>query len=290
MSGISSKALNFGNPENKKKFIHQELDDDLGLNWYQFKFRNHDPQIGRFVEIDPLADKYEYNSPYAYAENKLGKGFDLEGLELAEFNVNRDVSDVQSGKINADQLKERQEVRGNAQAAGTALGVGLGLSFLYPQTAQVVFASVIFGVPSPEAPTSMISTVAAEGNTVVNEVKTATSTVTENAAKGKEFEKTVVSNLAKDGHTNIAEQVTVKANNGVKTRIDVVSKDANGNIVLTEAKSSATAPLTKNQQAAHPSIAQTGGVVVGEGKPGFPGGTQIPPAKVNVVRPKFPLE
>ena len=84
MAGISSKAA--GKLENKYKFSHQLIDDDLGLNIYQFRFRNYDPQIGRFVQIDPLASKYAYNSTYAYAENKLGLGVDLEGLELAEFN------------------------------------------------------------------------------------------------------------------------------------------------------------------------------------------------------------
>ena len=34
-----------------------------------------------------------------------------------------------------------------------------------------------------------------------------------------------------------------------------------------------------------PSIAQSGGVVVGNGKPGYPGGTGIPPTQVSVVRP-----
>lgn len=84
MAGISSKAA--GSLENKKKFVSQDLDDDLGLNWYQFKYRNHDPQIGRFVQIDPLADKFVYNSTYAYAENKPTLGIDLEGLELLPFN------------------------------------------------------------------------------------------------------------------------------------------------------------------------------------------------------------
>lgn len=46
----------------------------------------HDPQTGRFLRVDPLASDYVYNTPYAYAENKLGMGFDLEGLELALFN------------------------------------------------------------------------------------------------------------------------------------------------------------------------------------------------------------
>jgi RHS repeat-associated protein len=108
MQGISSRAANV--LENKKKFIGQQLDDDLGLNWYQFRFRNHDPQIGRFIEIDPLADKYVYNSTYAYAENKVGMGFDLEGLELYEFNRM-----FQAAGINVEQANR------NTQAAATAL-------------------------------------------------------------------------------------------------------------------------------------------------------------------------
>jgi RHS repeat-associated protein len=80
MAGISSKAA--GKLENKKwKFQNQELDDDLGLNWYGFKWRNHDPQIGRFIQIDPLSDKYEYNSTYAFSENKVTAHVELEGLE-----------------------------------------------------------------------------------------------------------------------------------------------------------------------------------------------------------------
>ena len=42
---------------------------------------------------------------------------------------------------------------------------------------------------------------------------------------------------------------------------------------------------TKNQNLAFPEMQETGGVVVGKGKLGFPGGTQIPPTKVNIVRP-----
>jgi len=64
-----------------------------------------------------------------------------------------------------------------------------------------------------------------------------------------------------------------------------LSKDKDGNIGLTEAKASETAPLTSNQKIAHPDIEQNGGVVVGKGKPGFEGGTEIPPTKVEVVRP-----
>jgi RHS repeat-associated protein len=82
MAGISSKALEFGNPKNKEQtFQGQRFDDELGLNWVQFKWRNHDPQIGRFIEIDPLANDYVHNSPYAFSENKVTAHIELEGLE-----------------------------------------------------------------------------------------------------------------------------------------------------------------------------------------------------------------
>lgn len=41
--------------EQRWKFQGQEHIDDLGLNWDSFKWRNHQPDIGRFFNIDPLA-------------------------------------------------------------------------------------------------------------------------------------------------------------------------------------------------------------------------------------------
>lgn len=80
MAGISSKAV--GDLPNKyKTFQGQKFDDDLGVNYYSFKYRNHDPQIGRFIQIDPLADDYVYNSTYAFSENKVTGNVELEGLE-----------------------------------------------------------------------------------------------------------------------------------------------------------------------------------------------------------------
>src|SRR4030095_354920 len=82
MAGISSKALNFGEPENNaKKFQGQEYNGNLGINIYEFKYRMDDPQIGRFWQIDPLADKYVHNSTYAFSENKVIAHVELEGLE-----------------------------------------------------------------------------------------------------------------------------------------------------------------------------------------------------------------
>ncbi len=81
-AGISTKALmENGYPDNSKKYTSQELNESLGVNFYEFTFRQMDPQIGRFTQIDHIAEKYNYNSTYAYAENRVINSVDLEGLE-----------------------------------------------------------------------------------------------------------------------------------------------------------------------------------------------------------------
>ncbi|RTY83036.1 hypothetical protein EKL97_05675 [Flavobacterium sp. LS1P28] len=54
----------------------------MGLNWDSFKYRNYDFAIGRFMSIDPVSEDYAYNSTYAFQENKMGMGTELEGKEL----------------------------------------------------------------------------------------------------------------------------------------------------------------------------------------------------------------
>jgi RHS repeat-associated protein len=108
--------------------------------------------------------------------------------------------------------------------------------------------------------------------------------IIQNAAKGKAFQNQVFAEAAATD-PGAVQNVTVKTQTGVKTVIDVVSKDTSGATTLTEAKSSGTARLSPNQAKAHPEIARSGATVVGKGKPGYPGGTKFPPTKVNVVRP-----
>jgi RHS repeat-associated protein len=64
-----------------QEFEHEEFSDGSGLEMYGFKYRMHDPQIGRFWQIDPLSDEYVYNSTYAFSENKVTNHIELEGLE-----------------------------------------------------------------------------------------------------------------------------------------------------------------------------------------------------------------
>ena len=106
----------------------------------------------------------------------------------------------------------------------------------------------------------------------------------ENKAKGKAWEEEVKIKLSE--RQDVVEQITLITPNGNKTRIDFIGKDKQTGVInLTEAKSSQTASLTKGQKASFPEIEDNGAIVVGQGKKPFVGGTQIPPTRVNVVRP-----
>jgi len=69
------------NPGQKIKFQGQERQDELGLNWDSFKWRNYDYAIGRFINIDPLCEKYSTWTPYAFSGNRVVDSRELEGLE-----------------------------------------------------------------------------------------------------------------------------------------------------------------------------------------------------------------
>ena len=72
----SSAAYRYG-------FQGQEKDDELKGegNSLNYKFRMHDPRVGRFFAVDPLFRKYSWNSPYSFSENRVLDGIELEGLE-----------------------------------------------------------------------------------------------------------------------------------------------------------------------------------------------------------------
>jgi RHS repeat-associated protein len=80
-------------------FQGQEKDDEVkgAGNSVNYKYRMHDVRIGRFMAIDPLASDYPWNSPYAFSENRVIDGVELEGLEYLSSNDAR--IELKNGKV-----------------------------------------------------------------------------------------------------------------------------------------------------------------------------------------------
>ncbi|MEY3500270.1 MAG: hypothetical protein RL308_1939 [Bacteroidota bacterium] len=84
--GVQLSGRNFvktGAKESRFGFQGQEEDDELKGegNSLNYTYRMHDPRLGRFFAVDPLAAQYPHNSPYAFSENIVINAVELEGLE-----------------------------------------------------------------------------------------------------------------------------------------------------------------------------------------------------------------
>ena len=85
MNHLNTGGAFFGkNTYKNYKFQEQELQE---TGFYSFKWRNYMPDVGRFFNVDPLAEIYTHNSPYAFSENRVIDARELEGLEAIDTNV-----------------------------------------------------------------------------------------------------------------------------------------------------------------------------------------------------------
>ncbi|TLX23331.1 hypothetical protein FE904_22420 [Chryseobacterium indologenes] len=85
--GLKHEGYNtsVGNAAYQYKYQGQELQE---TGWYSFKWRNYMPDVGRFFNIDPLSEKYAYQSHYNFSENRVIDARELEGLEAKLINEN----------------------------------------------------------------------------------------------------------------------------------------------------------------------------------------------------------
>jgi RHS repeat-associated protein len=79
LNGYTTSVENWSPEGYRYGFQNQEEDSETGL--VNYKYRMHDPRVGRFFAVDPLASKYPYNGTYNFSENRVLDGVELEGLE-----------------------------------------------------------------------------------------------------------------------------------------------------------------------------------------------------------------
>ena len=100
LAGIETQ----GQPDHKFQYNGKEKQSELGLDWNDFGWRNYDPQLGRWHNIDLLADKRHWMTPYNYVQNNPMNRFDPNGL--TDFTMNKKTGEVKEVKYDD---KEKQK-------------------------------------------------------------------------------------------------------------------------------------------------------------------------------------
>jgi RHS repeat-associated protein len=136
------------------KYGNKELDEMNGLNLYDFLARGYDPAIGRFMSIDPLAEKYYSISPYAYCANNPVNNIDPTGMDYLYANDDtyigqddkesdyiRIVNNHMEQIINLTSSKSSGKV--TAEMLGKLESVGIGDADLNGKSYSKIFTDIL---------------------------------------------------------------------------------------------------------------------------------------------------
>ncbi|SKA32721.1 RHS repeat-associated core domain-containing protein [Chitinophaga eiseniae] len=149
IAGMGSTAN--GMIENRDKYQANGYIKDLGLNWMDFNNRQYDPQIGRFLSVDPLAPETDAFSPYAAMNNNPASLIDPNGLQVGQHReyawgskLNRQVWGAWQAEI--DQWLKTNHIAEFIASTGWGEGGSVGVTTYYGDDARS-FVADFLGIP-----------------------------------------------------------------------------------------------------------------------------------------------
>ncbi|MBK7128592.1 MAG: hypothetical protein IPM74_01250 [Crocinitomicaceae bacterium] len=148
--GVEMEGRQGANANARYGFQGQERDNEIkgNGNSVNYKYRMHDPRIGRFFAVDPLAPKYPHNSVYAFSENRVIDALELEGLEsVQEIQFRQLDQRLLSGEITTDDYIETKLFGAKVLAHGL-----VSLPIAVHNLGSTIIVGSVMNIPSYAAP------------------------------------------------------------------------------------------------------------------------------------------
>jgi RHS repeat-associated protein len=109
------------NPAQNYKYNGKELNEELGLDWYDYGSRNYQPDLGRWFRIDPLAESFPSWSPYNFTMNNPIRYIDPDGRSPFDVIITGDKQKQVFKQLNqSTSLDLSIDDNGKVSATGTA--------------------------------------------------------------------------------------------------------------------------------------------------------------------------